>query len=123
PYGVLRCAAPTTSRSRYRPQPPPAALPDVPSFPTRRSSDLTRGDHPGMFNVAADGVVLLSQAIRFCGKLPQNRMAWDSRTTPSADRKSTRLNSSHVKNSYAVFCLKKKKRKKAGSSRSLYPRT
>src|SRR5690606_13707376 len=27
----------------------------------------------------------------------------------SADRKSTRLNSSHVKNSYAVFCLKKKK--------------
>src|SRR5690625_3546890 len=26
------------------------------------------------------------------------------------DRKSTRLNSSHVANSYAVFCLKKKKR-------------
>src|SRR5690606_39542144 len=26
-----------------------------------------------------------------------------------ADRKSTRLNSSHVKISYAVFCLKKKK--------------
>src|SRR5690606_4321594 len=29
--------------------------------------------------------------------------------TPRQDRKSTRLNSSHVKNSYAVFCLKKKK--------------
>src|SRR5690606_40358906 len=28
---------------------------------------------------------------------------------PLADRKSTRLNSSHVKISYAVFCLKKKK--------------
>src|SRR5437870_9513935 len=28
------------------------------------------------------------------------------------DRKSTRLNSSHVAISYAVFCLKKKKRKK-----------
>src|SRR5690606_6582821 len=28
-----------------------------------------------------------------------------------ADRKSTRLNSSHVKISYAVFCLKKKKKK------------
>src|SRR5690606_41859603 len=27
---------------------------------------------------------------------------------PAADRKSTRLNSSHVKISYAVFCLKKK---------------
>src|SRR5690606_41705916 len=28
---------------------------------------------------------------------------------PRQDRKSTRLNSSHVKISYAVFCLKKKK--------------
>src|SRR5437870_10944195 len=28
---------------------------------------------------------------------------------PSEDRKSTRLNSSHVAISYAVFCLKKKK--------------
>src|SRR5215813_10916617 len=28
---------------------------------------------------------------------------------PSPDRKSTRLNSSHVRISYAVFCLKKKK--------------
>src|SRR5215475_14856613 len=28
------------------------------------------------------------------------------------DRKSTRLNSSHVKISYAVFCLKKKKKNK-----------
>src|SRR5436309_5116666 len=30
----------------------------------------------------------------------------------STDRKSTRLNSSHVKISYAVFCLKKKKKNK-----------
>src|SRR3712207_7897510 len=30
----------------------------------------------------------------------------------SADRKSTRLNSSHANISYAVFCLKKKKQKK-----------
>src|SRR6267143_2673386 len=28
---------------------------------------------------------------------------------PGTDRKSTRLNSSHSSNSYAVFCLKKKK--------------
>src|SRR5438067_7248841 len=36
------------------------------------------------------------------------------RRTPTAqgDRKSTRLNSSHVSISYAVFCLKKKKKKK-----------
>src|SRR5207249_6387054 len=31
------------------------------------------------------------------------------RTGSFLDRKSTRLNSSHVSNSYAVFCLKKKK--------------
>src|SRR5207249_11307595 len=30
----------------------------------------------------------------------------------AGDRKSTRLNSSHVSISYAVFCLKKKKKKK-----------
>src|SRR5437870_10510483 len=33
-------------------------------------------------------------------------------TRRSTDRKSTRLNSSHVAISYAVFCLKKKKKKK-----------
>src|SRR5437870_12351428 len=32
-----------------------------------------------------------------------------TRTITSEDRKSTRLNSSHVAISYAVFCLKKKK--------------
>src|SRR5438045_9148529 len=32
--------------------------------------------------------------------------------TPSVDRKSTRLNSSHLGISYAVFCLKKKKKQK-----------
>src|SRR5690606_41806378 len=32
------------------------------------------------------------------------------------DRKSTRLNSSHVKISYAVFCLKKKKKQKTTDS-------
>src|SRR5438270_3007433 len=31
---------------------------------------------------------------------------------PMADRKSTRLNSSHSQISYAVFCLKKKKKQK-----------
>src|SRR3989442_10135669 len=32
-----------------------------------------------------------------------------SRSRSARDRKSTRLNSSHVRISYAVFCLKKKK--------------
>src|SRR5690349_23725780 len=33
--------------------------------------------------------------------------------TAGEDRKSTRLNSSHVEISYAVFCLKKKKKKQS----------
>src|SRR5204863_9437374 len=48
---------------------------------------------------------LQSSAIR--GK----RWSWrPSKRTERKDRKSTRLNSSHVEISYAVFCLKKKKR-------------
>src|SRR5204863_6260097 len=35
-----------------------------------------------------------------------------ARPAVMGDRKSTRLNSSHVEISYAVFCLKKKKKKK-----------
>src|SRR5438874_12847964 len=61
------------------------------SFPTRRSSDLGDGQ-------AAD--VRAAGATRRC----RGRGASDL-----IDRKSTRLNSSHVEISYAVFCLKKKK--------------
>src|SRR5690349_22904975 len=41
------------------------------------------------------------------------------------DRKSTRLNSSHVEISYAVFCLKKKKKKKTCADENIieYPCT
>src|SRR5690606_42123531 len=39
----------------------------------------------------------------------ENRSSGSAPRRPSRDRKSTRLNSSHVKISYAVFCLKKKK--------------
>src|SRR5690606_41159945 len=41
--------------------------------------------------------------------LIQNQM-WIEEESFNLDRKSTRLNSSHVKISYAVFCLKKKKK-------------
>src|SRR5690606_42089843 len=40
--------------------------------------------------------------------LPVGRHRPRSRAGTGGDRKSTRLNSSHVKISYAVFCLKKK---------------
>src|SRR2546430_13657763 len=45
-------------------------------------------------------------------------------TTNGGDRKSTRLNSSHSQISYAVFCLKKKKRKHImpNSIRNLVPK-
>src|SRR3712207_7427053 len=38
---------------------------------------------------------------------------------PGADRKSTRLNSSHANISYAVFCLKKKKKHRNTSLRQI----
>src|SRR2546426_8925467 len=49
-------------------------------------------------------------------RLSRRRTGYDRhrRASPpcgSADRKSTRLNSSHLVISYAVFCLKKKKKK------------
>src|SRR5689334_24803464 len=40
----------------------------------------------------------------------QNWIPNDSATVSATDRKSTRLNSSHSSISYAVFCLKKKKK-------------
>src|SRR5699024_11950934 len=81
------------------------------SFPTRRSSDLLRALLPALLALpeSADlpgGVLLVRQSHRVQGP--------DGRTQRAdqlgADRKSTRLNSSHVSISYAVFCLKKKKR-------------
>src|SRR5690606_42012048 len=44
------------------------------------------------------------------------RRARDLRHPATPDRKSTRLNSSHVKISYAVFCLKKKNTTKIENS-------
>src|SRR5205807_6037731 len=52
--------------------------------------------------------VLLEQAARF-GNLPGVK---SHDVLAPQDRKSTRLNSSHLVISYAVFCLKKKKKKK-----------
>src|SRR5690606_15933600 len=40
---------------------------------------------------------------------------------PNQDRKSTRLNSSHVKISYAVFCLKKKKTEQKRIRTQIHP--
>src|SRR2546422_4010206 len=64
-------------------------------FPTRRSSDLTRPPGgAGGDAIAPDAVLLHTERI-------------DGEHRGAADRKSTRLNSSHGYISYAVFCLKK----------------
>src|SRR5690606_41858492 len=71
------------------------------SFPTRRSSDLVPFAHAQQ--LSPPGV--------FCGLLYQEGRGSAYALAESVlDRKSTRLNSSHVKISYAVFCLKKKKK-------------
>src|SRR2546430_13487599 len=46
------------------------------------------------------------------GERPLDRRAVGRAHAAEQDRKSTRLNSSHSQISYAVFCLKKKKRHK-----------
>src|SRR5436305_11026292 len=42
---------------------------------------------------------------------PKSILSFTKTSRTWLDRKSTRLNSSHVRISYAVFCLKKKKKK------------
>src|SRR5690606_39389218 len=56
---------------------------------------------PGLWLAAAVGAWLM------CTRLTLGTTG----TMANIDRKSTRLNSSHVKNSYADFCNKKKKKK------------
>src|SRR3712207_7413785 len=53
----------------------------------------------------------LNAAMTADGKINQSFVEGRLKKTP-ADRKSTRLNSSHANISYAVFCLKKKTQKK-----------
>src|SRR5690554_7193213 len=58
------------------------------------------------------GAELVTQINEACFEYldaPIRRVASLNTPIPFEDRKSTRLNSSHVRISYAVFCLKKKK--------------
>src|SRR5699024_12526941 len=73
------------------------------SFPTRRSSDLAVKKDPLFQDRLNRNHEIMMDSIRILN---------DTRNlvTFTGDRKSTRLNSSHVSISYAVFCLKKKKK-------------
>src|SRR5699024_12804558 len=96
---------------------PYGAPPALPSFPTRRSSDLPRGlvGEGDGHDVPAAGGLAAHHPIQPGGHVgaghdggaqgPQVLVGGG----PGGDRKSTRLNSSHVSSSYAVFCLKKKR--------------
>src|SRR5205814_6533128 len=77
---------------------------DLHSFPTRRSSDLSWSSAP-----------VPATFLRISSKRRSSGSCWWSRRP---DRKSTRLNSSHLGISYAVFCLKKKKKKCASRTKN-----
>src|SRR5207249_11473782 len=91
---------------------------DLHSFPTRRSSDLRRGEVERQAGAAAIGEVMdglhddeVEYAVRVVASVAAHDVEGVAVDAGGRDRKSTRLNSSHVSISYAVFCLKKKKKK------------
>src|SRR5205085_11069902 len=95
-------------------------LPYLHSFPTRRSSDLlgALGDG-GAVTTNNNEIATRLRKLRNYGsteKYVHEELGFNSRLDPVQaavlDRKSTRLNSSHSQISYAVFCLKKKKKTK-----------
>src|SRR5690606_41042593 len=69
---------------------------------------LGRQDGGRTYTVAASGRVFETFVPAWRTLTTASRVLRRDRGSQGADRKSTRLNSSHVKISYAVFCLKKK---------------
>src|SRR5690606_39434540 len=90
------------------------AHPDLLSFPTRRSSDLgTRYffgyNRPAGWATGKEETNSTWTVPVYGNQTGEPCHATAFKDSWCQDRKSTRLNSSHVKISYAVFCLKKKK--------------
>src|SRR5438874_8575863 len=83
-----------------------------------RSGQLIASNHCVVVEVCADQVfppLVVARMVPLNPTLKQVPLA--GQLTPDKDRKSTRLNSSHVENSYAVFCLKKKREKSSCRTR------
>src|SRR5699024_12785627 len=88
---------------------------DLHSFPTRRSSDLRCFNYqctPLMIQMVIMVDVMWKGSLDRAMMREMDILRWQKSVSQSdlTDRKSTRLNSSHVSISYAVFCLKKKKK-------------
>src|SRR5690349_22320931 len=82
-----------------------------------RSDDEDRSAGEGMQAAALFGyAALLLADAELLGAAMQGTIG--ANVQAIGDRKSTRLNSSHVEISYAVFCLKKKKKKKINHKRT-----
>src|SRR5699024_12479901 len=82
------------------------------AFPTRRSSDLEATAASTSGALASERFAERIQSAQTGGVVDTERVNLLAGRAVKAlndiiDRKSTRLNSSHVSNSYAVFCLKK----------------
>src|SRR5437773_12125571 len=77
---------------------------DLHSFPTRRSSDLKTSKREGSGSPLRSAKPPALPNVKNIKPRPNSLTA----APPRKDRKSTRLNSSHITISYAVFCLKKK---------------
>src|SRR5256885_9718307 len=75
-----------------------------------QKADITSGQSTAELSTLADQLALLSQSA-FIAKetLTTRHFLIREFINAQTDRKSTRLNSSHLVISYAVFCLKKKK--------------
>src|SRR5689334_23945672 len=84
------------------------ALPISVAGPQRRRDERPRAAAVGARVDAGVGVDGRQQRPR---RVSGDRERCERRPETSEDRKSTRLNSSHSSISYAVFCLKKKKKK------------
>src|SRR5688572_31076417 len=82
------------------------------SSPLFPYTTLFRSRHPGHHRGAAQVVAAVDQLVQAgnAGRNPRLRIEGGCGVALlRADRKSTRLNSSHSQISYAVFCLKKKR--------------
>src|SRR5690625_6573076 len=86
----------------------PRAPLDLLSFPTRRSSDLSCTSRWAIWPAVSSTRCQDRSISSSLGASGAATAAPTPALLASRDRKSTRLNSSHVAISYAVFCLKKK---------------